>query len=94
MRSPFSRSKSSEPSEEAAPERRKKRTTQDMLEENSGPGIVVTTLRTLVGFAIAAVLLVGLYFGASALEGDKQEPTAPWNAQGAPDVKPATLVDQ
>ena len=84
----------SEPVEEAPKQMRKKRTTQDMLDENKGPGLLVTAGRTLLGFAIAAAILVGIFFAASAIEGDEREPLAPWNDRGAPQVAPATLADQ
>jgi hypothetical protein len=70
------------------------RTTQEMLAERSGPGFLGTVLRTVVGIAIVAVLLVGIYFGARALEGDKPVERAPWAAKNAPDVKPAPLDPQ
>lgn len=69
------------------------RTTQEMLADRRGPGFVRTLLRTLAGLAVVAVLLAGLYFGASALEDDKVE-RAPWAAESTPDAKPATLDDQ
>lgn len=94
MRSPFSRRAAAPAPEPAAPERRKKRSTQDMLDERKGRGFVGSLARFVVGLAIVCVLLAGIFFGARALEGKDKTPVAPWAQKGAPDVKPDTLVDQ
>lgn len=93
MRSPFSE-KRSEPAVEEAPARRGKRSTQDMLDERKGHGLVGSLARFVVGLAIACVLLAGIFFGASALEGKDKTPVAPWAQKGAPNVTPDPLADQ
>ena len=94
MRSPFSRNRPSETEPAAPAPKRGKRTTQDMIDENKGPGFVVTTLRSLAGLAIVVALGAAVWFGAAAIEGDDPSPLAPWNTSSAPDVTPSTLDDQ
>ena len=69
-------------------------TTQERLAERKGGGFLHTVLRTLVGLAVVALLLVGIFLAASALEGDPKVERAPWAAKSAPDVKPDGLADQ
>ena len=76
------------------PARQRGRSTADMIAENRGPGLFVTTLRTLVGVALVALVLFGIFLGARALEGDKPVERAPWATKGAPNVAPDPLVDQ
>ena len=94
MRSPLSSKRDPEPADDAPAPKRKKRTTQDMIAENKGPGLVVSALRTLMGLAIALVILAAIWFGAAAIEGDDPAPTAPWNSESAPSVAPSALGDQ
>lgn len=82
-----------EPEDRQAPVKRG-RTTQEMLDERRGPGFFGTLLRTLIGLGVFVAVLAVVYFAASALEGDKKVERAPWAAKSAPDVKPASLVDQ
>lgn len=91
---PGPRERYPEPLTDAPAPRRKKRTTQDMLAENRGPGLLVTSLRTLAGLAIAVAILAVLFFVAVAIEGDDPSPLAPWNSSSAPVVTPAPLADQ
>lgn len=74
--------------------RRGKRTTQDMIAENKGPGFAVVALRTLAGLAVALVIFAGIFFIAAAIEGDDPSPLAPWNDTSAPSAAPASLDDQ
>ena len=94
MRSPLSRKRTAEPVADAPAPRRRKRTTQEMLEDNKGPGVLVTGLRTLVGLAIAFAIGAVIFFGAAAIEGDDPSPLAPWNSPSAPSAPPASLDDQ
>lgn len=83
-----------EPLTDAPAPMRKKRTTQDMIAENKGPGLLVTSLRTLAGLAIAVAIVAVIWFVAAAIEGDDPSPRAPWDAPSAPVVPPAPLIDQ
>ena len=94
MASPLSRKRPPAPDPDAPVQKRKKRTTQDMIEENKGPGVVVGALRTLAGLAIALAIGAVIFFGASAIEGDDPSPRAPWTSSSAPEVTPEPLVDQ
>lgn len=94
MRSPLSRKRPAAPVADTPAPRRRKRTTQDMLEENRGPGLLVTGLRTLVGLAIVVAVGAVIWFGAAAIEGDEPSPLAPWNSSSAPPAPPASLADQ
>lgn len=67
------------------------RTTAQLIEDNRGPGLAVTALRTVAGFAIAAVLLLAIFLAASAIEGDDPPAQAPWAAKSAPAVAPPPL---
>lgn len=62
-------------------------------EKQRRPGLVKTSLRTLTGFAIFAVLLVGVFFAAKAIE-DDTVPSASWSKPGAPVVMPESLERQ
>ncbi len=73
---------------------RRGKTIEELLAENSGPGFFTTAFRTLVGLLLVAALLVGIFFAASAIEGDAPEPRAPWTQAGAPDVVPSVLDKQ
>lgn len=94
MPSPFSRKRPSESEPDAPAPKRGKRSTQDMIDENKGPGFVVSTLRTLAGLAVALLIGAAVWLGAAAIEGDDPSPLAPWNESSAPDVAPSTLDDQ
>lgn len=78
----------------ADPVRRTKRTTQEMIAENEGPGLATTALRTLLALAVAVAVVLGIWFGAAAIEGDEPTPLAPWNAPSTQDVAPPPLEDQ
>lgn len=94
MASSPSRKRSVETAADAPAPKRKKRTTQDMIDENKGPGLLVTGLRTLLGLAVAVAIGAAIFFGAAAIEGDDPSPLAPWNSSSAPDAAPSALVDQ
>lgn len=85
------RSGAPEPTEAA---QRGGRTTAQMVEDNKGPGLVVTGLRTLAGLAVAALVLLVIFLAASAIEGDGPPAQAPWAAKSAPAVTPPSLDAQ
>lgn len=62
-------------------------------EKERRPGLVKTSLRTLTGFAIFAVLLLGVFFAARAIE-DDTIPSAAWSKPDAPIVTPGPLDAQ
>lgn len=94
MRSPTSRTRPRKPLVAQPPARRTKRTTQEMIADNKGPGLLVTTLRTLAGLAVAALVVAVMWFVAAAIEGDEPSPLAPWNRSSAPAVTPDPLRNQ
>ncbi|MCW2957688.1 MAG: hypothetical protein JWP18_491 [Solirubrobacterales bacterium] len=75
-------------------DQRKGVSAHDRLAEEKArrPGPVAKLARTLVGFAIFAVLLLGVYGILSAID-DDAKPQAAWSEQSAPVVKPVSLSD-
>ncbi len=61
-------------------------------EKDRRPGPVAKLARTFVGFAIFAVLLLGVFGILSAIDDDKK-PQAAWSQPSAPVVKPVNLDD-
>lgn len=57
------------------------------------PSPAVKLARTGIGFAVAALLLLGVFLVLSAIDDDTTE-RAPWAAPNAPLVHPAPLADQ
>lgn len=57
------------------------------------PSALQKLARTAAGFAIAALLLVGVFFALEAVDDDSTE-RAPWSAPSAPAVTPPPLSDQ
>ncbi len=62
-------------------------------EKERRPGAVQTIARTLAGFAIFAVLVVGVFVVLGAVE-DDTVPSANWSKPSAPVVSPEPLARQ
>ncbi len=81
------------PKQGEAPER-KIRSTQEMLDDQRGPGKLALVRRTIVVLlAIVAVVAV-VFVVASALDPDNEPRSASWNAPSAPDVAPLNISGQ
>ena len=76
-----------------APERRI-RSTQEMLEDQRGPGKLAVVRRTVVALLAVVAVVAVVFVLASVLFPDNEPNSAPWAVQGAPAVAPLDISGQ